>query len=120
MCLCTSFAIAADFRPYPEAKISLEQFEEYQGIIVEEFGGSAVQVSDQNLVVYLDNQKGNYAFTTEGHPAHPSWIARRVVEENGSVNIEQIGYFAGEEKPFASLYQQYRDLNEQIKQGMKK
>ena len=116
--LISSSANAAEFKPYQEAKISIEEFEKYKAIIVEKFGDSVVKVPDQNLVVYLDNSKGNYAFTTQGHPAHPAWIARRVVESNGSIDIEQIGYFAGKEKPFAVLFKQYLELNEKVKKGI--
>lgn len=113
--LFSSLAYGAEFKPYSDAKISLKKFEKYQTIIVSEFGNSVIQVPDQNLVVYLDNSKGNYAFTTANHAAHPAWIARRVIEKNGSIDIEQIGYFAGKEKPFTILFQQYFELNEKIK-----
>ena len=115
-----SISNAAEFKPYQEAKISLNEFQEYRAIIVEEFGETAKLFPEQNLVIYFDNSMGNYAFTVEGHAAHPSWIARRVVQDDGSFSIEQIGYFAGEEKHFAYLYQQYLDLNEQIKKNIGK
>ena len=60
----------------------------------------------------------NYAFTTKGHPAHPAWITRQVVESEDTVDIKQIGYFAGDEEPFAKLFQQYLELNDWIKANM--
>ena len=57
----------------------------------------------------------SFAFTTEGHPAHPSWITRQVVESEGTIDMQQIGYFAGEEEAFSVLFGQYAQLTEQTR-----
>ena len=58
----------------------------------------------------------SYAFTKAGHPAHPAWVTRQVVEANGTIDMVQIGYFAGKEESFAVLFQQYQQLNNQIRE----
>ncbi len=108
---------AAEFRPYPNADITPAQWQEYHAKIVQEFGSTAQQYPAQFLVTYMDKQKQmNFAFTTEGHAAHPAWITRLLGQRDGAISIEQIGYFAGDEEPFKALYEQYLELNEQIKQ----
>ncbi len=81
-----------------------------------EYGNTEQRFDDQNLVVYFNNPESTtYAFTLVGHPAHPAWITRRAVEQAGTINMQQIGYFAGKEVHFAKLFKQYLDLNEKIK-----
>lgn len=108
--------LAADFRPFPQADITPAQWQEYYAEVKRELGATAKPYPAQFLIVYVDEPHHmNFAFTTEGHPAHPAWITRLLGERDGAINIEQIGYFAGDEEPFKKLYQQYLDLNDQIK-----
>jgi len=58
-----------------------------------------------------------YAFTAADHPAHPAWITRQVVEQDGGISIQQIGYFAGEEDPFAALFDDYLALSDELRAG---
>ena len=75
---------------------------------------------DQRLVVFHDNIGAvAYAFTQPGHAAHPAWIARKPVQTGEDIVIEQIGYFAGSEAPFAALFRQYQALNENIREELK-
>lgn len=77
------------------------------------------QVPDLKIVTYDDAAGGAaYAFTEHGHPAHPAWISRRIVTRDGWYEIEQIGYFAGEEAPFSALFAEYRALNDNIRRDV--
>jgi len=110
------FTYAAEYMPFPKAKISIEQWDEYFQEIKTDYANSEQFHSKYNLVTYNDVQtKMSFAFTTKGHPAHPSWVTRQVVEKNQRVSMQQIGYFAGDEKAFAILFKQYATLSEQIK-----
>jgi hypothetical protein len=68
------------------------------------------------MVVFVDNFNGHhYAFTLPGHAAHPSWIVRRIINVDGEIQVQQVGYYVNEEASFAELFDSYLKLNEQIK-----
>ena len=55
-----------------------------------------------------------WVFTTKDNPAHPAWITRQMVEEDGEVRVKQIGYYAGSEPAFAKLFRAYQDRNAKL------
>lgn len=57
-------------------------------------------------------------FTKPGLPAHPAWIARRLEQRGESIQMRQIGYFAGDERPFADIFREYVALNEKMKEDI--
>ena len=117
--LATS-AYAVEFQPYPKAKISKAQWSKYYNKVQSSFKVTERKIPRQNLVTYSD--KGSsmlFAFTSPGHPAHPAMVIRQIVKRGGSISIMQIGYFAGNEKPFAKLFSQYRALNKAIERGLR-
>lgn len=119
--LSISFGInAVEIEPFPQAKITVEQWQEYFSDVSNEFGDTKRIFEEQNLVVFSNDQlRANIAFTTENHAAHPAWVTRYVTQNNDSVNIAQIGYFAGEEAPFAKLFNEYAKLNDKVKENLK-
>ena len=97
------------YMPFPEAQISVIQWTDYHRLVMDSYGASLRQFPDEHLeVLHSTDNKLHFAFTTPGHPAHPAWVTRRASE--GSV--DQIGYFAGKEEPFAELFQAYRSLTD--------
>jgi hypothetical protein len=109
----------ADIKPFPRAKISVEQWQGYFDLVTKEFGETKRIYKEQNLAVFSDDaQRANIAFTTINHTAHPAWVTRYVTQDNESVYVAQIGYFAGEEPPFAKLFKDYAKLNEKVKEHM--
>ncbi|HAW92881.1 MULTISPECIES: hypothetical protein [unclassified Arsukibacterium] len=119
--LSISFGInAVEIEPFPQARITVEQWQKYFGKVSNEFGDTKKIYEEQNLVVFSNDQlRANIAFTTENHAAHPAWVTRYVTQNNDSVNIAQIGYFAGEEAPFAKLFNEYAKLNDRVKERLK-
>ena len=88
---------AATYKPFPEAQVTAEQWQEYFDIVTAEFGDTRDEISEARLVLFTDEASSTfYAFTLEDHPAHPAWITRRLVEQDGAITIQQIGFFAGE------------------------
>ena len=78
-----------------------------------------VEFPEQRLLVF-DGEHSYYAFTQPGHPAHPAWITRKLVsEQDGRLNMIQIGYFAGREPPFAELFRQYQVLTQTTIEALK-
>ena len=118
--LLSSVSIAAEYQPYADAKITAEQWQEYYAIVDAEFADTMEDLLEAKLRVYRDDASATfYAFTMVDHPAYPAWITRRVVERNGAISIEQIGYFAGEETPFAALFDDYSALADELQAEFK-
>ena len=114
-----SQAFGLEIKPYPQAKITPEQWQKYYAEVKTSIGTTEKRAEDQGLVTYNDSaQHVHYAFTLENHPAHPAWIARIVLEKNGELFVQQIGYFAGDEQPFAKLFAQYQSLNKEMQKWL--
>lgn len=95
------------YMPYALADITVAQWEDYHRLVAETFTISRREFPDEHLEVFHSPDSTlHLAFTTAGHPAHPAWITRKVL--GGSV--DQIGYFAGPEEPFAELFRSYLAL----------
>jgi hypothetical protein len=106
---------ATEYQPYPDAKISQEQWQEYYDTVESEHSATREEVAEAKLVLFHDEANSLfYAFTLPDHPAYPAWITRKLVERNGEISIEQIGYFAGDEEPFAALFDDYLALVDEI------
>jgi len=114
-------AVAQEFQPYPSPRITVEQWQRYLETVRRSHEASAEVYKDQRLVGFTDQATRTfYIFTTRGHPAHPAWITRQVVETDGKVHVRQIGYFAGEEAPFGELFKEYLQRNEQLRQDVER
>jgi hypothetical protein len=113
----TRAAAAIEFKPHPTAHITEAQWSAYFDEVRAALGGSAQELGEHKLIVFYDKATGtSYAFTQPAHPAHPAWIARRIANKN----VEQIGYFAGREEPFAELFRQYQVTNQRMIEEMEK
>jgi hypothetical protein len=114
-------AMAIEFKPHPTARINESQWTSYFEQVRAAHGNSAQTFADLNLIVFHDDVTvTSYAFTQPGHPAHPAWVTRRIVKAGDQLNVNQIGYFAGQEAPFAQLYRQYEQLNQRMIEEMKR
>ena len=108
---------AAAYMPYPDAAITVEQWQQYFDSVRLEFADTMQQEPDVNLVLFHDESTSTYyAFTTPGNPAHPAWVTRRLVEQDGEIAVEQLGYYAGDEAPFADLFDAFADLSDELRQ----
>lgn len=106
---------AQEFQPYPQPKITPEQFARYADEVLQAFGYSTEILKDQKLIAFSDERSRTfYVFTTKDHPAHPAWITRQMVEEDGQVRVKQIGYFAGNEEAFSRLFREFQGRNKQL------
>lgn len=106
---------AADYQPYEDAHITVEQWQAYFDTVLLEFSDTMQQEADVNLVLFHDESTSTYfAFTTAGNPAHPAWVTRRVIEQDAEIAVEQIGYYAGDEASFADLFDAFSDLSAEM------
>ena len=116
-----SAVAAIEFRPYPRERITEAQWKSYFDSVKKALGASAQELKQHRLVVFHDNATAtSYAFTERGHAAHPAWVARRIVSRDGVLNVEQIGYFAGAEPPFAKLFAEYQATNKRMIEELKR
>lgn len=108
-------AVAQEYQPYPSPRITVDQWQRYLQIVRMNHEASAEIYKDQHLVGFTDQATRTfYIFTTRRHPAHPAWITRQVFETDGKVQVRQVGYFAGDEEPFAVLFNEYLRRNDQL------
>lgn len=108
---------AAVYAPYPEAEITVEQWQEYFDIVMLELADTLQAMPELNLVLFHDESTSTYyAFTTADNPAHPAWVTRRFVEQDDAIAVEQIGFFAGDEGPFADLFDAYADITDELRE----
>jgi hypothetical protein len=111
--------LAATYNPYEDSKITPEQWQEYYDSVQSEFGETREEVPDAMLVLFENASSSTYyAFTLPEHPAHPAWITRKLVDRDGEVVMDLIGYFAGDEEPFSELFQDYAELTYQIRSDL--
>lgn len=114
-------ARAQEFQPYPTPQITPEQWMSYADLVREAHAASVQFVREEKVLVFSDLRTRTFwVFTTRDHPAHPAWITRRMVEENGQVNVQQIGYFAGSEPEFAKLFRSYQERNAQLMEDVQR
>lgn len=119
-CFFATQILAATYSPYEESKITPEQWQAYYDIVQSEFGETKEEIADAMLVLFEDESSLTYyAFTLPGHPAHPAWVTRKIVEKDGEISMEMIGFFAGDEEPFSELFQDYAELSYQIQSDLK-
>lgn len=119
--LFAAAAAAQAFQPYPTAQISAEQFAHYAEQVRQGYGATAEVIREEKVIVFSDLRTRTFwVFTTRDHPAHPAWITRQMVEENGQVNVRQIGYFAGSEPEFAKLFRSYQERNAQLMEDVQR
>ena len=114
-------ALAQEFQPYPQPKISVDQWKAYLDEVRALHEASAEIYKDKGIVVFSDAETRTfYIFTTKNHPAHPAWITRQIVEEGGQVHVRQIGYFAGKQEPFDKLFREYQMRNDELVKEVEK
>jgi hypothetical protein len=115
--LVAALVAAQDLKPLPRANITREQWEAYFRQVSERPSVTKREFSAEHLLVFEDRESYiSWAFTTSQHPAHPALIARQA----GERAIRQIGYFAGDEKPFAEMFRTFQALNEKIQEEVQK
>ena len=124
--LCAAMALAQaaraqEYQPYPSPKITVEQWQRYLATVHLAHERSMTVYDDEHVVVFSDaDARTFYIFTSKEHPAHPAWITRQLVEEDGQVKVRQIGYFAGDEEPFAQFFRFYLERNEKLRQDVER
>ena len=118
-CLFAAQLLAATYNAYEDSKITAEQWQEYYDTVQSEFGETREETGDAMLVLFEDASSSTYyAFTLPEHPAHPAWIARKLVDREGEVAMDLIGFFAGDEEPFSELFRDYAELTYQIRSDL--
>lgn len=112
---------AQEYKPYPRARITQDQWQQYFEEVSSKHAASRLELPTELLVVFENTSAHtSYAFTQTGHPAHPAWVTRQVVQDGVGVYVQQIGYFAGDEEPFAKLFRAYQELNAKMRENFQR
>jgi hypothetical protein len=115
--MISTVAIGQELEPFESNQISNAQWQTYFYEVQNLHGDSAREVRLQHVVIFKDpDTMTTWTFTQLGHPAHPSWVARRVVVNGGETSLRQVGYFAGEDPPFVAFFQEQLELNKKLGQ----
>jgi len=121
LALLAGQAWAQEFQPFPEPKVTPEQYAAYADQVRQAFGFTADFIREDNVIVFSDERTRTFwVFTTKDNPAHPAWITRQMVEENGQVRVRQIGYYAGSEPAFAKLFRAFQDRNAKLMEDVQR
>jgi hypothetical protein len=99
-------ASGQEYQPYPGARITKSQWQSYFDQGKGKLASTEMHPS-ANLVQF-NSPDTFYVFTEPGHPAHPAWVTQQIVTMEGGLGMRQVGYYAGEESAFATLFQAYR------------
>ena len=119
--LLAAAAAPQDFQPYRAPQVTTAQFAAYAEQVRQAYGATAELIREEKVIVFSDLRTRTFwVFTTKDHRAHPAWITRQMVEENGQVNVRQIGYFAGSEPEFAKLFRSYQERNAQLMEDVQR
>ncbi len=111
-------AVSQELEPFESNHITESQWQTYFYEVENLHRDSARHVRLQHLVIFKDRKTTTtWTFTQLGHPAHPSWIARRLIVNGDDTSIRQVGYFAGEDAPFVAFFQEQLELNKTIGQN---
>ena len=104
----TTVASGQEFQPFPSPRVSEVQWQSYHYKVEQAHGTTVQRVPEQLVEIFRDSESDTlWVFTQLGHPAHPAWITRRTTGKGDSANVQQVGYFAGAEAPFAELFDLY-------------
>ena len=93
--VCAGLVLASCFtRSFVlSTRITDEQWQMYFYAVQGAEGVEAQPLGAQHLIVFTDAAGGtSWVFTQMGHPAHPSWITRRIAGAGDSASIHQIVY----------------------------
>jgi hypothetical protein len=114
-----SSALAQQFRPFSEPRITEEQWQVYHSEVSTKFAKTLRDMGSENLQLFFNEATFvTYTFTKPGHPAHPAWITRLVVAAADKVTVSQHGYYAGSEIEFEKFSDSFKALNERLKNSL--
>ncbi len=106
---------AIEFKPYPGTTITKEQWSEYHAQVVYAVKATRQDMAAQKLESYFDKDRGiSVIFTRPGHAAHPAWVARRPVFGGDHLQLEMVGYYAGDQAAFRKLFAQYQEMSNRM------
>lgn len=101
--------------PFESPRISETQWRTYYFEVESAHRDSVERLDAELLIQFRDSGAATiWTFTQLGHPAHPGWVTRRVVDTAGQASVRQVGYFAGDEDAFFILFQKFLQQNKVI------
>ena len=100
----------AEFSPYPDARITLAQWQDYRLRIDRKYQEFRVAYPEAGIENFNVPMMGIIAFTLPSHPAHPAIVTQQIEKAGTALGSRDIGYFAGDEREFQKLWLEYEEL----------
>lgn len=109
-------AFAFELEPYENPEISPAQWQSYHEAVGGEMGANRRVDDSRKVEVFTDGEAGaSIVFTMPGHAAHPAWVTRRLVAQDGGISMVVVGYFAGDRAAFRQLFAEYEKMAEETR-----
>ena len=79
-----------------------------------------VQIHEGWTIVASKPHGTMWSFTPPSHPAHPAYVRREVVEENGTISIATSAKCGASKAACDALVRQFLELNNQVSERIQK
>jgi hypothetical protein len=125
------FAVALSLLAFPAAAASLKEtkFDSMCGREVSSPEAGQAALRQDNIPVAEDNPQyiaysdqktlTIWTFTKPGNKAHPAAVCRQITQTPGGVNIAMQVMCGAEKEPCDAMVEEFKALNEKMKQGIK-
>lgn len=118
--LLASFAQAETGRRFPHSQITYGEWRIYLDEVKAKPGVETLAPRDrpETTAYYVASERTVYYFTNGG-PAHPAAVVTRLYERDGTLRLQNFGYFAGSEDAFANWFKSFDRLGPDIEARLK-
>jgi hypothetical protein len=115
----SSVAFGQEERRFPQAKISVEQWQTYFDEVKSKSGTQIREVSEFTIIEVREELE-LFVFTKPVHPAHPAAIHRRVFNKDGAFYVTTNGYYAGSQAAFDPLFAWYKQADVKMREDIER
>ena len=119
-CLIATIAQTDTGRRFPHSQITRAEWASYLNEVKSTPGVEVLTTPDrpESITYFVAAEQSAYCFTTGG-PAYPAVVVTRVYERDGTVRMQNFGYFAGDEDAFAAWFRNFAQLGPEIQAKLK-
>jgi hypothetical protein len=112
-------AFGQEERRFPQARISVEQWQTYFDEARSKPGSQSREVREFTIIEVRDELE-LFVFTKPVHPAHPAAIHRRIFNKDGAFYVTTNGYYAGSQAAFDPLFAWYKQADVKMREEIER
>jgi len=107
-------------RRFPHSQITRGEWQMYLNEVRAKPGVETLKPKGrpETTAYFVSSERTAYYFTTGG-PAHPAVVVTRLYERDGTLRLQNFGYFAGSEEAFANWFSGFDRLGPEIEARLK-